>query len=118
MQFEVIQLDNGIKWVKLIGRLDLKGTNEIDNPFTFATSSSNKSAILVDLSAVDFLASIGMRMLISNARAVTKRHGLMVLLKPVPLVKDVLITAGFDTLIPMYDDFDIACAALKEAVPD
>ncbi len=117
MQFELSQLDNGIKLVKLVGRLDVKGTNEIDNQFTFATSSG-KAAILVDMSEVDFLASIGMRMFISNARAQTRRGGLLVLLKPMPLVKDALITAGFDVLIPMYDDFETACTALKAAVPD
>ena len=117
MQLEVSTLDSGIKQVKLIGRLDLKGTNEIDNQFSFSTSSG-KTPVLVDLSEVDFLASIGMRMLISNARALERRGSKMVLLKPTPLVKEALVTAGFDELIPISDDFDAACATLKTAISE
>jgi anti-anti-sigma factor len=117
MKFEATNLDNGIKLVKLVGRLDLKGTNEIDNLFTFNTSSG-KAPVLVDLSEVDFLASIGMRMLLSNAKALTRRGSKMVLLKPIPLVREALVTAGFDELIPIYDDFDQASEALRSVVPE
>lgn len=115
MQFEITNLDNGIKLVKLVGRLDLKGTNEIDNSFTFAVSSG-KTPTLVDMSEVEFLASIGMRLLLSNARALARRGSKLVLLKPTPLVRDALVTAGFEELIPMYDDFDVACEDLKSVV--
>jgi len=57
-----------------------------------------------------------MRLLLSNARAQSQRGGLMVLYNPQPLVKDALVTAGFEQLIPMYDDFDKACEALQTAV--
>lgn len=57
-----------------------------------------------------------MRLLLSNARAQSQRGGLMVLYNPQPLVKDALVTAGFEQLIPMFDEFDAACAALQTAV--
>ena len=117
MQFEISDLDDGIKQVKLIGRLDLKGTNEIDNQFTFAVGSG-RTSVLVDMTEVDFLASIGMRLLISNARALANRKRQMVLFNPTPLVKDALISAGFEELIPMYDDFGKACEALKAVVAE
>lgn len=112
MKFAIENLDNGIRLVKLTGRLDVQGTNEIDNSFTFAVSSS-KSPTLVDMSEVEFLASIGMRMLISSARAVSRRGGKFALLNPTPLVRESLVTAGFEELLPMYDDFDVACNALQ-----
>lgn len=117
MQFDLTTLEDGIKVAKLVGRLDLQGTNEIDDRFTFSISSHSDS-VLVDMSEVEFLASIGMRMLISNAKAVNRRGGKFVLVSPTPLVKDALITAGFESLIPMYDDFDSAYAAVKVAVPE
>jgi anti-anti-sigma factor len=79
MQLSIEKLENGIKRVTLVGRLDLKGTNEIDNQFTFQTSSSS-NPILVDMSGVEFIASIGMRLLISNAKALS-RQGNRVLIK-------------------------------------
>jgi anti-anti-sigma factor len=115
MKMEITVLDNGIKLVKLEGRLDLKGTNEIDDQFAFAISPG-KGPTVVDMSKVDFLASIGMRMLLSAAKALARRGGKMVLLQPIPLVKDALITAGFDVLIPIYDHVEEAYAAAKENI--
>jgi anti-sigma B factor antagonist len=117
MQFEVSDLDGGIKQVKLAGRLDLKGTNEIDNQFTFKVSSG-KTPVLVDMTEVEFLASIGMRLLLSNARALANRGSKLVLFNPTPLVKEALISTGFEELIPMYDDFTEACEALKAVVAE
>jgi anti-sigma B factor antagonist len=117
MEMQITDLTGGIKQVKLVGRLDLKGTNEIDNAFAFATSSG-ATPVLVDLSEVDFLASIGMRMLITNAKALARRGSKMVLYKPTPLVKDALVTAGFDELIPIFDEFDDATTALNPVVSE
>lgn len=115
MELTVTHQDDGILHLALAGRLDIAGTGEVENKFTFQTSTQ-KAAVLVDLSEVTFIASIGMRLLLSNARAQSQRGGLMVLYNPQPLVKDALVTAGFEQLIAMYDDFDAACEALQTAV--
>jgi anti-sigma B factor antagonist len=112
MKLEISELKSGIKQAKLIGRLDMKGTNEIDNEFA-AKVGTTKGSVIVDMTEVEFLSSIGMRLLISAARAIAKRGGKMVILKPQPLVREVIETAGFDAIIPLYDDFDEACEALK-----
>lgn len=117
MEMQITSLENGIKQVKLTGRMDLKGTNEIDNSFTFGTSSS-KTPVLVDMSEVEFLASIGMRTLLSNAKALQRRGSKMVLFKPTPLVREALTTAGFDELIPIIDDFDQACSELEAVMSE
>lgn len=117
MKLEVVQLDNGIKQIKLNGRLDIPGTNEIENSFT-AHVASKKAAVLIDMTGVEFIASFGMRILLSNAKALAGRGGKMVLYKPSPMVKEALTVAGINELVPIYDDFDAACAALKSAVTD
>ena len=111
MQLNVSQLETGIKLVKLTGRLDMQGTMQIENAFTFATSTGT-APIVVEMSEVDFLASIGMRLLLSNAKALARRGAKMALVHPTPVVKDALTIAGFDQLIPMYDELDAAYAAL------
>jgi anti-anti-sigma factor len=115
MNLEISTLDDGIKRVNLVGRLDMQGTAEIEDTFLIQTATK-KQAVLVDVSGVEFIASIGMRMLLSNAKALVRREGKMVLLNPVPIVKDALKTAGIDELIPVYDDFDAACADLRASV--
>lgn len=115
MAFDLSTLENGIKLAKLTGRMDMQAVNEVGDQFTLTVGNSQSSAI-VDLSELTFLASIGMRMLISAARALNHRGHKMVLLSPTPGVKDALVTAGFDELIPICDDTDAAIALLKESV--
>lgn len=117
MKLDMNKLDGGIKEIKLIGRLDVKGTGQIDDAFAIQ-AITRKAGVLVDMSEVEFIASIGMRMLLGNARALGKRGGKMVLLKPTEMVKNVLKSAGIDELIPVYDDFEAACADLRAAVPE
>ncbi len=114
MDLDVIRLDNGIKQINLIGRLDIQGAGEIETPFV-SQSSSGEALVLLDMSGVIFIASTGMRILLSNAKSLTERGGKMVLYNPTPVVRDVLETIGIAQLIPVYDDFETACAALLSA---
>lgn len=112
MKMESETIDNGIIKVSLDGRLDIAGASEIDKQFT-ALTSSKKAEILVDMNAVSFIASSGMRTLLSSAKALSKRGGKMVLANTQPLVKEALTTAGIDTLIPMFDGLEEAIAELS-----
>ena len=66
MESAVHDLDSDILGINLAGRMDLNGTREIDLKFT-ALTATRRARILVDLSNVTFIASIGIRTLISNA---------------------------------------------------
>ena len=112
MQLEATTLESGVLHVKLTGRLDMEGTGKVENPFTFRVASQ-KAAVVVDMAAVDFIASIGMRLLLKNAKAQQSRGGKLVLYKPAPLVREALTMAGIGSLIPMHDDFE---AASREAL--
>lgn len=113
MRLESEWLDGHILKVTLDGRLDVEGTQAIDMKFT-ALTATRKAAILVDMSKVSFLASIGMRTLLTCAKAASHRGGKMVLLAPQPLVREVLDRTGVASLIPVLDDLDAAKAALSE----
>lgn len=113
MNLDIALLPSGIKQLTLTGRLDVQGVNQIDNKFAFAVTTE-KALVLVDLSSVEFIASIGMRLLLMNAKALHKRGGKLVIYKPQPLVSEALVTAGIDLLIPVYNDFNAACAALLQ----
>jgi len=114
-KLEVHELENNIKQVKIIGRLDIQGTGDIETPFTGHTASK-KAKVIVDLSELDFIASIGIRLLITTAKAQANRGGKLVLLNPKPLVKDAIVTSGIDLLIPIYDDFASASKDLNAVV--
>ncbi len=115
MNLEIKTLDQNIKEIKLTGRLDMQGALAVDSQFTSHTSTQ-KAGVLVDLSGVEFIASIGMRLLLTNAKALSKRGGKMILLNPTTLVRDALLTAGFEQLIPIFDDYQMAFSELSAAL--
>ena len=71
MQLETESLPDDILKINLSGRMDVAGTQAIDLKFTGHTA--NRRAVIVDMSDVAFLASIGMRTLMLAAKAVFAR---------------------------------------------
>ena len=64
-------------------------------------------------SAVTFVASIGIRTLLTGAKAVHSRGGKLVLLNPSSAVEKVLRVTGVDTLMPIFHDADAAIQAVS-----
>lgn len=114
MELQSERLTDGIDKLTLAGRMDSAGVQEIDLRFT-ALTATQKALILVDLSRVSFLASIGIRTLIISAKALRQRGGFMALLGPQPLVAEVLRTAGIEMVIPTFQDLDLALGTLRAA---
>ena len=110
MELAVHDLDSGILGISLSGRMDIIGTQQIDMKFT-ALTSTRKAQILVDLSNVTFIASIGIRTLITTAKAQKARGGTMVLFKPSDQVEQVLRATGIDSIIPIAHDIEAARGA-------
>jgi|GWRWMinimDraft_16_1066024.scaffolds.fasta_scaffold29118_1 anti-anti-sigma factor len=113
MQARTETLDNGVVLVSLNGRLDILGAQAIEVQFTALTAIPG-GAILVDLSEVTFLASLGMRALLATAKGVGMRGGRLVLYKPQPNVREVLDTSGVSNLIQIHDELHEALDALLE----
>jgi anti-anti-sigma factor len=112
MEMEVEEADGGVALVILRGRLDTVGANAIDLKFNAVAGA--RRAIVVDLSAVDFLASLGIRVLVLGARAVKNKGGKLVILSPNDGVRGVLSAAHTDTLIPIFPDRAAAVAAVTQ----
>ena len=111
MELSTETIDGDIVIIRLAGRMDMRGAQQIDLKFTGITAV-DAGAFMVDLSQVDFLASIGIRTLLMSAKTVKARGGRLVLFKPTPLVAGVLEMAGIADLIPVFHDLDAARAAL------
>jgi anti-anti-sigma factor len=75
-------------------------------------ATGRKGNIVVDLAGVSFLASIGIRLLMTAARGQKGRGGHLVLAAAQPPVLKVIQTAGIDQLIPVYPDVETARAAI------
>ncbi len=88
--------------VKLIGRLDISGAESID--LTLATLSGSKSRLLIDMAGVTFIASIGLRHLVTAARAVQRRGGRLILLNPTVAIAEVIMASGLTEFLPIERD--------------
>ena len=100
--------------IALEGRLDMAGTQQVEQQFSYSTTS-RAGQFAVDLSGVTILASIGIRMLLTAARAQTQRGGRMILVSPDGMTRKVLETAGIDQLIAVVPDLDAARSKLGSA---
>lgn len=85
--------------VVLTGRLDIAGAEQVALPL--ATLSGAKTSLVLDMSGVTFMASIGLRHLVSAAKAVARRGGGLVLRNPNAAIVDVIATAGLADLLPI-----------------
>src|SRR5215510_10097472 len=107
MELQYSELENGISMIKLIGKLDIVGVGEIETKFA-GYCAGDGVRVIVDLTDVDFLASIGIRLLTLTAKSVTSRGGKMVLLNPTPEVERVLEITGIPAIIPVYSYLESA----------
>lgn len=102
MNLVVSELANGVTKVSLEGRLDVDGALKIDSEFN-KIAEENKN-VLVDLANVTFIASLGIRTLITGAKATANKGGKLVLLNPQSNVEKVLRTSRVDTVMPIIRD--------------
>ena len=113
MPIAIQDLDGGITKVVLSGRIDIAGAQAIDLPMSVVAGS--RRAVVIDLSAVEFMASMGLRGLVVSAKSIVSKRGRVVLLAPRPEVEDVIRTSGIDELIAIHEDEASAIAAVAPA---
>jgi anti-sigma B factor antagonist len=114
MEMTVNELKNGITLIALQGTLDIMGVNQIETKFAGYCSGEN-ARILVDMSGVDYMASIGIRLLVTNAKSLRTRNGKMALLSPTTDVFNVLEMTDIPAIIPVYSNLESAEAVLLGA---
>jgi len=103
MDIEVTTLDPSTNCLRLEGRLDAVHVDRIEIRLNAAAVAPGHD-LLVDLSAVEFMASMGIRMLITAARSLKAKGARMVLFGAQPLVHEVLEHVAIDQIIPVAPD--------------
>jgi stage II sporulation protein AA (anti-sigma F factor antagonist) len=111
MRLRYSELENSIRLIKLIGALDLSRTYSIEVEFVHHCAGEGVR-VLVDLSEVDYISSIGVQMLVNAANSIASRGGKMALFSPQPSVLDVLDLTGILQVISIYSDLESAEAGV------
>ena len=111
MDLQYTELESGIRLIKLNGALDLSGTYSIEIRFVHHCTGDNLR-VLVDLSKVNYISSIGIPLLINSAKSIASHGGKMALLNPQKNVENVLDLTGIQLIIPIYHDLNTAVSEL------
>jgi anti-anti-sigma factor len=91
----------------LKGRLDSDSAPEFER-FCLAEIKSDSRTLILDLTALEYLSSVGLRIVLSAGKMMQAKWGKLVLCAPKGLVRQIVEAAGFDKLFTV-------CASLEEA---
>ena len=105
------ELENGIRLIKLIGKLDMSGVIVVESKFVLHCVGSQVK-VIVDLSKTDFIAPSGGQLLLWTAKEVAGRGGMFVLANPISAIEQTLQQNGFQEWVPIYPDIDTAVSFL------
>ena len=104
MSISYNDIGENLRRIAISGQLDMPGTDSIASQLS-ELAAAPKKGVVVDLSAVRFLASIGIRALLVTAKAVEARGGKMVLVvSGGSSVNMSLQATGIDQLIPVFNN--------------
>jgi len=91
-------------------RLDAVGVAAIENQLSEAITA-HKGKTLADMSGVSFVASLALRMMLTNLKSIQSMGGDLRLSGMQPQITDIFRKSRFDTLFKIYSDREEALAA-------
>jgi len=92
---------DGLRVIMLAGRMDVRGWDSVAAQLVDLTKEQSK--VVLDLSALPMLASIGIRAISVSAKDITGRGGKMVLVAdPSSTIMTTLKLTGIDQLVPVF----------------
>ena len=110
MELHIERLADDITRVTPVGRWDVAGAAAID--LRLSVIAGTGRPVIIDMTQVSYLSSMGIRSLVMSAKATKIRGGKLVLLAPSNHVEEVLVVAGIDQIIPIYRELEQATLAV------
>jgi|WetSurMetagenome_2_1015567.scaffolds.fasta_scaffold549719_2 anti-anti-sigma factor len=99
MQIDRTDLGSSLTKLKLAGRLDISGAAIAEIPIALA--AKNSRSLIIDMSDVSYVASLGVRHLVMAAKTLDRGGGKLVLFAVSEPITEVLTTMGIVELIPV-----------------
>ena len=102
---------DGVRLVRLVGSLTQRGVTEVGPAFSAATKGGG--SVVVDMSAVDVIATTGITMLLVADRELKQAGGKMVIAGTRGLVRDVLLRCRLDKVLSLAPTPDAGVEAAR-----
>jgi anti-sigma B factor antagonist len=108
MSISHTDVGDDLRKIVILGRLDLTGTESVAGELE-KLAAAPKKGVVVDVSSLKFLASLGIRALLKSAKTVQERGGRMVLVvgSNAQVVMSLEAT-GVSNVLPMFKSSDEA----------
>ena len=110
MNLETEKLAGGVTLVHLIGRMDIAGAAAVD--LRISTIAGAAQIVIINLTEVSFIASMGIRTLVLAAKTIAKKGGRVVCFGANDAVAHVMETDGVVSILPIQTDLEAALAAV------
>lgn len=111
MNVTIIEL-SGVTKAMLSGRLDTANVNQVETSFSDGIVSKAQHTV-VDLTDVTFIASLGIRMLLSTARVLSRRGAKLAMFGATAPVMEIIETIALSDIIPVFVTEADAIAAVS-----
>jgi anti-sigma B factor antagonist len=95
---------------RVSGRIDTGSSSEAEKTLTAELRQGGRVAI--DMTAVPYVSSAGLRVVLMAAKLAKANRGAMSLFGLQPMVRDVFAMSGFDRMVTIRDDEAAALATL------
>lgn len=111
-----IETEGDVVVITMPGRLDAVGVTSIENQLAEVIAENKGQKILVDMEETDFVASLALRMLLTNLKAAQSSEGGDLSLSGLqPQIAEIFRKSRFDTLFKIYPDREKALEAYAQA---
>jgi len=116
MTFPAYELSDNLWVINPAGRLDANGGTLLESTLT-AYFTARQNVLIVDMSAVTYISSGGLKALLSAFKKARERHGAIALAGMTPRVIEIFQMSGFDTLFEITPTVQAASDRLIARFP-
>lgn len=99
------RIENEILVFAIKGRLDAATASTADETIK-QTMTENTKRLLFDLSALEYLSSGGLRVILGAAKEIRRREGKVALAALTPYVYEIFEVSGFTAMIPIKESVE------------
>lgn len=111
----VEHLQGNVKIVKVDGRIDQATASTFQEKLTpwLEACKSGEPALLLDFAGVEYISSVGLRVLMLAAKQVKSQQGKIAITRLTPIVAEVFQVSRFNLVFSLYPTVEDAVAALS-----
>ncbi len=110
MELNVVE-DGDITIIELSGNIDIASAASFDEAVT-SLIDRGRTKLMLDFSRVEFIASMGLRMLLKTGQRVEAEQGSLHICCINDVVSEVFTMVGLHTIIPVFETRELALEGL------